>query len=239
MTSPRRFGALVAHLSTALVVGAASLWTLPVAYAGSEGRLRVQTLETVAGGEGLFDQGRLAPGSTLAARVVVRHDHGAGARLSLKVADLVEDENGCLPPERRHPGEECDADGGELGSWLRLDARVGTQTTSLGRLGDLGEPTVLVDSLPPGESVEVELRLALDVDAGNDTMTDRVSFDLVWVAESEHGTSKHAHDGTAVGGGHAGSIGAGLPPWVVPLAVLKFLPRLVAHARRATLWTSG
>src|SRR6478672_6119974 len=61
-----------------------------------------------------LDVDHLAPGTVRTRDLVLWNTTDQQVDLHLQVTDLEDDENGCIGPERRVAGEDCDADGGEL-----------------------------------------------------------------------------------------------------------------------------
>ena len=82
---------------------------------------------------------RLAPGVSRSGTFAVRNTFSGAASLGLRVFDLTDAENGCLAPETRVPGEECDADGGELADWLDVTVARDDATAETLWSGDFGD----------------------------------------------------------------------------------------------------
>jgi hypothetical protein len=209
-----------------------------------------------------LDVDDLAPGSVRTRDLVVWNRTDRPADLRLLVTDLVDDENGCIRPELRVPGEECDVDGGELSSWLTLDL-VAPDVGASGQrtLADLAaDPAGLTPmTVGAGEQLPLTLRLGFLEESGNDTMTDQVGFDLrldaamaaappeVLGEEERLGGSTLAGPRIAAAGigfGDSGGLGravalpltgATLPLWVVLLDLLVLVAggALVVLGRRA------
>lgn len=137
----------------------------------------------------------LAPGHAGSGTVEVHNDSPYAARIDLVVTELTDAENSCERPERRESGEECDADGGELGGWLHVTVTraagggQGSDAAPLwsGAFDDLVHGVTLSDSVPPGQSLPLRLRIELPAEAGNDTMTDSVTFTSRFVGTSAEG----------------------------------------------------
>jgi len=170
MRAAKRWGALVAGI--ALVV-------TPAAAAAAADRV-------LAPGQALtFD--RLAPGFSKSDTMTVTNPSESAAEVSLTALAVNDEENGCLRPQTRVASGGCDADGGELSQWLDVTvAREGTTLWS-GPMSDLEEVRHVPGTLPAGETWELELTLGLPMSAGNDTMTDQVSFDLRVAATTDTG----------------------------------------------------
>ena len=161
---------------------------------------------------------RLAPGHSGSGVIRVSNPHESGGRVSLAATDLADEENGCERPEVRTSGEECDADGGELSEWLDVTVtRDGTPLWS-GGIRDLEEPQEFPGVLPAGETWNLDVTVSMPVEAGNDTMTDRVAFDLEIITTADTGDSTTevlGAESTASGGGNPN----GGAPALVPTAV--------------------
>lgn len=176
---------LAALLAAGALVGVAGATAAPAHAA--DGGLRVE------GGPMTFDG--LAPGWSRSGTVQVHNDSPYDARIDVLVTDLTSSENSCERPEQRAPGEECDADGGELGDWLRAtvtrdsgaDPSMDAEPLWSGDLEDLVDGVTLSDSLPPGQSLPLRFRIELPAEAGNDTMTDSVTFTSRFVGSSAEG----------------------------------------------------
>lgn len=154
------------------VVATAVLVALPVRAAAAE-----ELLRTPDGSPLVFD--RLAPGYARTATVVVTNPADTAADVALELRVTTDEENDCLRQETFVATEQCDADGGELADWLDVTlARDGT-TLWTGPISDLARPRALAGQLDAGASWDLEVSLAMPVEAGNDTMTDRIGFDLV------------------------------------------------------------
>lgn len=134
---------------------------------------------SVSGG---IDAASLAPGSERVHEISVANGSGEPARLALRVEDLVQAEGGCLRQEVTVPGEECEADGGELARDLRVTVSHEGAMLWAGALEDLLEDTDLGAGLDAGETWDLDVTTSLDLASPNDTMTDQASFTTVFVA---------------------------------------------------------
>jgi hypothetical protein len=126
-----------------------------------------------------LDFSRMAPGSTRTAEVTVTNPSTGLATVALGVRALNDDDAGCVQPEVRAGDTSCGADGGELSRWLEVAVSRDGDVLWSGPFADLQEARELPGSLRPGESQDFDITVGLPLEAGNDTMTDRVSFDLV------------------------------------------------------------
>jgi hypothetical protein len=147
-------------------------------------------------GAPFLDVSRMYPGSSGSGYLDVRNASAYDATLNLAVLDLVSQENGCQRPEMRVPGEQCDADGGELEDWLevtvtREDLPGGAPDKVLwqGDLGSLASGADLGGSFPAGATWRLRMTVALPQAAGNETMSDSLTFDARLTATSSGGTS--------------------------------------------------
>ena len=175
---------------------------------------------------------RLAPGVSRSGTFAVRNTFSGAASLGLRVFDLTDAENGCLAPETRVPGEECDADGGELADWLdvtvaRDDATA--ETLWSGDFGDLAAGVELTDALPAGATWPLRITVALPLAATNDTMSDEVSFGVRLTAESNTGYSDVLSPIGDVGGSPGPSATGGRAQVAAPTS--RLLGGLVAGPR--------
>ncbi len=144
-------------------------------------------------GNPLLDVQRLYPGSSGDGTMGVRNTSAYDARLDLGAADIVSLENTCVRPERRDPGEGCDADGGELAGWLAVTVTREDVTPAevlwSGQLAALAQGATLTDDLPAGATWQMRMTVSLPWSAPNDTMTDSVTFDTRLTASSQAGES--------------------------------------------------
>lgn len=165
-------------LVTASILG---LVAVPVSAAASQQLLRTPESAPLAFGQ-------LAPGHSRSSAITVSNPTDGPAEIALAVTVSEEDENGCARQEARVATERCDADGGELGDWLDVTvSRDGTELWT-GPVRDLAEPQQMPGSLAAGGTWDLDLTMAMPTEAGNDTMTDRIAFDL----------GVHAADATGV-----------------------------------------
>lgn len=160
------------------------------------------------------DPMRLAPGTSTTREVLVRNDSPDAALLNLRVSDVVEDDNGCVLPESRDGDVSCGDTGGELGDWLEVDVRLLTSRTSneqlwWGTLRDLEAGVDLVADMPPGAEWRLAVVSHLPRAAGNDTMTDRIGYDLRWTMSAERGPDEVDILGVEQSAGGATSSGGG------------------------------
>ena len=133
-------------------------------------------IETALGG---LSFERLAPGYGGTAEVRVVNGSNHDAEVTLRLEDLVEDENGCIGPEARDGDTSCDAAGGELGSWLRVRVEHAGALLWEGPMTTLVDDGVVLDeAMGAGTELPLTVGVSLPVAAGNDTMTDRADFSL-------------------------------------------------------------
>ena len=205
-----------------LQVGAVSL----PAFATGGGRL---LLDVAGDGEGfvhhsstpLLSFHRLAPGYAASGAVEVKNDSPHRAALVLRAYDVEDDENGCLVQETRMGDTTCgvgDGDG-ELGEWLELTVSrdgAGSAPEQLwtGSIADLESGAELTENMPAGAVWPLRMTVELPRAAGNDTMTDKVGYDLRWTASAENTTQTADVKGveaSAAGPTSGGQPGIGLP----------------------------
>jgi hypothetical protein len=161
--------------------------------------------------DGAISLQRLAPGFGGRTEVRVVNESSGSADLVLQAVDVVDDENTCIGQETREGDVTCDSDGGELSSWLRVAVFRGGSITWQGTMDELEAGVPVAADLPAGETVPLEVDVALPFAAGNDTMTDRVQFGLRWTASAETGESDTEILGVDAFAGNGGQPGAGVP----------------------------
>ena len=124
----------------------------------------------------------LAPGLSGSGTFTVRNETRDRADVRVTALAVIDRENSCISPEKRVPGERCSLDGGELSDWLRvtITRRQGASEVKLwsGRLAQLRGGVKLSGAVPARTSWTLRVALGLPWAAGNDTMTDSVSFGL-------------------------------------------------------------
>lgn len=153
------------------------------------------------------DESLLAPGTSTERALLITNPSNHAAELHLRVTDIENDDHGCVRPESRAGDDSCGGGGGELGDWLELTVidTAGTQLWS-GDLGDLGEGAVLLPEMPRRSDEELRIVTTMSLDAGNDTMTDAVGYDLEWTLTALHQSSVTTSRVSSTAGG----AGAGL-----------------------------
>jgi hypothetical protein len=178
----------------------------------------------------LLDVEALAPGRSTSAIVDVRNASGTPVRLDLKTLRPVDDENGCLRPETREPGEGCAADGGELSRWLRASVvRIrpsGAATLWSGAFTDLAAGVKLVSAMPARSTWRLRMTLSLPWRATNEVMSDTVRFGLRLAAECNDGRRAEIVGPQATVGGDGGTSGPGHAPGPSKLSLLASGPRV-------------
>ena len=161
---------------------------------------------------------RLAPGMGRTSEVIISNPSDAPATIALQVRITEENEGGCVRQELELEGDRCD-DTGELGDWLDVSISHDDRQVWSGAIKDLAEPQTLPGDLGAGDSWDLEIGIEMPIEAGNDTMTDRIVFDLVAHAATDTGdeTDVLGAQGSAPGGSDAGSGAASAA--LVPIAV--------------------
>ncbi|MCW2808576.1 MAG: hypothetical protein JWQ93_2531, partial [Marmoricola sp.] len=167
---------------------------------------------------------------------------GTPVRLDLKTLRPVDDENGCVRPETREPGEECAADGGELSRWLSASVvRIhpsGAATLWSGAFTDLAAGVELLSDMPAGSTWRLQMTLSLPWRATNDVMSDTVRFGLRLAAECNDGRRAEIVGPRATVGGDGGTSGRGDAPGSSMLSLLASGPRVALPMTESsvTLW---
>ncbi|MGA9749066.1 MAG: LPXTG cell wall anchor domain-containing protein [Nocardioides sp.] len=153
----------------------------------------------VEGGALSFE--RLAPGYGRTAAVRVSNQSEYDADLTLRVSDVVDDDDGCVRQEIRDGDVTCDAAGGELSSWLRLAIHRDGVSLWEGPMSTLvADGAVIGEAVPAGSDLPLTVSVMLPSGAGNDTMTDRVSFSLRIDATADTDTDAAILGAALVGG---------------------------------------
>lgn len=161
----------------ALAVSGA-LVALPAHAAAAEDLLRTPDGSPLA-----FEQ--LAPGHDRTASITVSNPSDGAAEVALQIELTTDDENGCLRQETFVATEQCEADGGELDAWLDVTVADADGTLWTGPISDLAEAQQLPGSLAAGDDWDLDLTIGMPFEAGNDTMTDRIGFDLIVHAQTD------------------------------------------------------
>jgi len=120
----------------------------------------------------------LAPGISRSGTVSVTNESTGRATVALATFDLVDDDHGCARPEAQSGDTTCGEGGGELSRWLDVTVSDHGQQMWTGAFTQLHEDQRLPVTLEPGETRDLEITVGLPFEAGNDTMTDQVAFDL-------------------------------------------------------------
>jgi hypothetical protein len=199
----------------------------------------------------VLDVQKLYPGSSGSGYLDLRNTSAYDATLSLAVLDLVSQENGCLRPEAREPGEGCDADGGELEDWVdvtvtREDLPGGAPDQVLwqGGIGSLSHGADLAATLPAGATWRLRMTVALPTAATNETMSDSLGFDTRFTATGDGGTSTVDGPQVDVSGprphtGHFGGTNVVLPGTGGTVSLwMLLLDALVLAVGAVLVWTS-
>ena len=134
----------------------------------------------------LFDFTRIAPGWTGTATLAVRNDSDQAAAIGLSATNIAEDENGCNHPESFVDTSCTGVDAGELGKEITLtvyadpshNGAYDSTPTWSGSIEDLKQAATLSSHLPGGGVSSYKIDATLPMSSGNETQTDRVSFDL-------------------------------------------------------------
>lgn len=171
----------------AITVAAAlsAIVALPSA-ARASGELRVE----VDGGGPLVDLTRLAPGSTRQSTFTAANNSADDGVLRFRLADLHEDDNGCVGAEKADGDRTCGDGGGELGRDLtvavvplRSDGQPQGPAVFAGSIRNLVTWTIADPRLPAGTARSFRLDWELPSDSPNDTQTDSVAFAMEFALE--------------------------------------------------------
>ncbi|HET9186344.1 MAG TPA: hypothetical protein VFN80_00200 [Acidothermaceae bacterium] len=154
----------------------------------------------------LFHFDKLAPGSSTSATLRLKNDSSSRATLSVKAIHVHDDDNGCLPQERAAGDTTCGRGGGELGKTVRFAVVCPAVSASRplwsGTISDVEKGVTLPQSLGPMAVIELHVTAELPHSAGNETMTDRLGFDLAWTLSGTQSKSTAIVRGVPfVGGG--------------------------------------
>jgi hypothetical protein len=176
---------------------------------------------------------RLVPGGSGSSGLAVRNASSDAVRLVLTVTDVVDEEHGCLAPETRVAGEDCESDGGELSESLVAAVTIDGPNAGpswSGPFRDLEGGVELTGEIPSGATWQLHVSLQMPLPTGNETMTDTVAFRTVLSAEGFHQYSAVAGPIGDVGvqdlAGSGPAGGAGTSPSGLP-AALSAGPRVV------------
>lgn len=185
----RRAASLIVLLALGGLVGAAP------AGASGDGWTAGWTSELTATG--------LAPGAVATGTVRLANARSEAVEVRVGLRDLLDDDNGCLPQERLSPREDCGVSGelgtGELGDQLRLELEpTDGEPVYVGPLSDLEGGLSAPVVVPAGGTATLAVVLSLPGTSTNETMTDRVSFELVMRAGGVDGAVLGASAATGV-----------------------------------------
>jgi hypothetical protein len=166
---------------------------------------------TVAAPGSAWADGALAPGGTAVLSVPLPGSWAAQVQqLGVSVVGLREQENGCLPQERKAGDTTCADDQGELAGQLGATVAAGRLSDGTCRADaatfdalDLrgGKPTVMAVHAGPGtpvDCVQVSLQFRDQAD-NNRAQSDSITFGLHLVAEGDKLTAGSVRDSTDTG----------------------------------------
>jgi LPXTG-motif cell wall-anchored protein len=128
----------------------------------------------------------------------------------------------------------CGDHGGELGHWLQLQivrtgGASGDQRLWSGSLSDLAQGVDLLSDVAAGDAPDLRLVTSLPLAATNETMSDGVTYDLLWTYAGVAGATDtsvlavHQAAGGGPGGSSFGLPGTGNPISSGLLAVIAVL----------------
>ena len=162
----------------------------------------------------LLNFDRLAPGYSTSGDVAVKNDSVETVALHLRATNIHDDENGCLVQETRDGDSSCGDGGGELARWLEIvisgtDDTGAQQVAWTGTVDQLADGEYLSRSMAAGAVWDLRMTATLLWEAGNDTMTDRLSYDLRWTMEGATGSDVSESPGSVAVGGEGPGAGTG------------------------------
>ena len=181
-------------IRAALALSGTLAFALPAASAGAASTVTDPGHVSINTGTGwtrdpstpLFDFSRISPGWTASATLGVRNDSRANAALTLRTTGVNDDENGCNHPESFVDTTCTGKNAGELGAEIVLrvfgdsdnDGTFDNTPTWTGNIRDL-EGAGSLGELGAGVAHNYKIDAELPYSSGNETQTDKVSFDLV------------------------------------------------------------
>jgi LPXTG-motif cell wall-anchored protein len=186
----------------------ALLVLLPTASSASAPALTV----TVDGG-GPLRYDLLAPGVPRTQHLTLTSTAPEPVAVRVGVTDLASGEGGCVGPEVRAGDTTCAPDEGELLPWLRLRVERldgGDRLVAQGSFVELADRDLDLGTIADGVSVRLRMTVWPALEAGNDTMTDTVTFGFRWRAGDASAVlpaTGAAGGDAASGGGVAGTTG--------------------------------
>jgi hypothetical protein len=196
----------------------------------------------------------LMPGSDLTSEVAVHNESDGPASLRVGARNVSEDDHGCQRPEQAAGDTTCGDHGGELGHWLQLrivkiDDASGDQQLWSGSLSDLAQGVDLLPDVAADDAPHLRLVTSLPLGATNETMSDGVSYDLVWTYTGAVGSTQttvlavHQEASGGASGTSFGLPGTGNPLSTGLLATIAALiaagGMLLGHGRRRKLQSSS
>jgi|GEM_PF-5437790 len=159
----------------------------------------------------ILDTALLAPGYSVTADVDALNADGPPGRLTLRALDIADVETACSPAEAP-VDTTCGTGSGELRPDVRFDISADVDGNGM---ADHFVPVLLdatIDDLAAGEIVlndedmgagdiwTVRITARLPASSGNETMTDRLDFDLRWtLTETPDGTTSEVVTGSGPG----------------------------------------
>lgn len=188
----------------------------------------------------LLNADGIAPGMLRSGVLRIRNNSAKDASITLRALHIADDDRACTRPESR-VDTTCGTGSGELGSQVRVrvylgQARAGsfrTEPAFSGSIYELGEAVTLTRSLAAAGERQMKLTLLFPPESGNETQTDRLSFDLRLAATQATGTAQPEEistshiTGTTINSSGAATIAAASgSPWTLaglPAASLAML----------------
>ena len=146
---------------------------------------------TTPDGLPLFDLTEVAPGDSGHATLIVTNPRAFGVTLSISIASLRNDDNGCNEPELAAGDTTCGPGGGELQDDLRLTLTDMTTNTLLAANTLAGWVTLEIDdpvALRANETRTFRIGYELPIGSSNLTQSDRVAFEFGLRLDQADGT---------------------------------------------------
>jgi len=133
----------------------------------------------------LFNDSQIVPGWTGSQSFLVRNDSSTSGPLYINAEHIVEDENGCTPPEAL-VDNTCGPNDGELGHALQFSFYVDPENDGsfeatprwTGTVYDILSPTLLASTMPASSTWGVRVDGTLPLSTGNQTQSDQMGFDF-------------------------------------------------------------
>ena len=178
-------------------------------------------IEVVGSGDGftqnptrpLVDTRGLVPGQSATGTMGVVSDFADPADFSVRLVDVVDEDNGCTPAERA-VDPNCGSGPGDLAAALTFSIAVSTSQsgtyvpTWTGNAAELTQGVAATQGVEAGVARWVRLTVNLPTSTGNAVQTDTYGFGVRVTAQTDSGSGS-VEIGNGNGNGNAGGNGAG------------------------------